>query len=44
MTSKYEAKIARYSWISGIVKRKAAGEATRVLDLCLKSIQACWMS
>lgn len=44
MTSKYEAKMARYSWISGIEKRKATGESTRVLDLSLKSIQACWMS
>lgn len=43
MTSNYEAKIARllldfWHW------EKNTGESTKVLDLCLKNIQACWIS
>lgn len=33
-----------YYWISGIGKRTDTGESTKVLVLCLKTIQACWIS
>lgn len=44
VTSKYEERLPGCYWISGIGKRKDTGESTKVLDLCLKNIQACWMS